>query len=280
MVEPSRSAGSRSGVNCTRVNRSPSAAAKDRAISVLPRPGRSSMSTWPRARTAVRMSVSAERFPTTTRSISSSTASHDVVWINPFPQFGAEKHLTGCVIRHRVLGLPLARCHFVSSREHRAQMPVPVRSGGVRPPDRRLGGGEPVAQRFPQIVVVRLGLGPLTLSQVTTDIEQHQSQGDPRGRQEEPAAVQYQRQQLYPHNEADTQGYQPFHTGLRNSARTSRSTSSATSRCPSFITCGEKRASSNRFTSRSALSACNAWCSTARTSTSVGVSNSWGSEER
>ncbi|COX99330.1 Uncharacterised protein [Mycobacterium tuberculosis] len=75
MVEPSRSAGSKSGVNCTRVKSSPNAAAKDRAISVLPRPGRSSMSTWPRASTAVRMSVSAERFPTTTRSISSSTAS-------------------------------------------------------------------------------------------------------------------------------------------------------------------------------------------------------------
>src|ERR1700757_2136679 len=75
MVEPRRSAGSRSGVNCTRVNLSPNAEAKDLAIRVLPRPGRSSMSTWPRARTAVSMSVSAERLPTTTRSISSSTAS-------------------------------------------------------------------------------------------------------------------------------------------------------------------------------------------------------------
>src|SRR5947209_583020 len=74
MVEPSRSAGSRSGVNCTRVKSSPSAAANDRAISVLPRPGRSSISTWPRASTVVRINVSAARFPTTTRSISSSTA--------------------------------------------------------------------------------------------------------------------------------------------------------------------------------------------------------------
>src|ERR1700722_14512766 len=74
MVEPSKSAGSRSGVNCTRVKSSPSAAAKDRAIRVLPRPGRSSISTCPRASTVVRMSVSADRFPTTTRSISSSTS--------------------------------------------------------------------------------------------------------------------------------------------------------------------------------------------------------------
>src|SRR5690349_5702487 len=75
MVEPSRSAGNRSGVNCTRVNCRPSAAAKDLAISVFPRPGRSSMRMWPRARTVVRMSRSAERFPTTTRSISSRIAS-------------------------------------------------------------------------------------------------------------------------------------------------------------------------------------------------------------
>ena len=53
-------------------------------------------------------------------------------------------------------------------------------------------------------------------------------------------------------------------------------TFSATSRCPSFITCGLNRASSNSVTSCSALSARSARCSTARTSTSVGVSKSRG----
>ena len=38
----------------------------------------------------------------------------------------------------------------------------------------------------------------------------------------------------------------------------------------SFITCGLNRASANNFTSWAALSACSAWCSTARASTSVG----------
>src|SRR5580693_1299116 len=199
MVEPSRSAGSRSGVNCTRVNPSPSAAAKDRAISVLPRPGRSSMSTWPRARTAVRISVRAERFPTTARSISSSTASQcavvlpagiatgrvisgshlhsyllqplqnffelgtagarlvasgtgDIVRIDPFPQFGAEEHLAGGVECRRIFGLTVPGGDLESSRQHRTQVAVPVRPGGVRPSDRGLGGGQPAAQRISQII--------------------------------------------------------------------------------------------------------------------------------
>ena len=42
-----RSAGSRSGVNCARRKSSPSAWANERAASVLPRPGKSSSSTWP-----------------------------------------------------------------------------------------------------------------------------------------------------------------------------------------------------------------------------------------
>src|SRR6516165_38538 len=319
IVEPSRSAGSRSGVNCTRVNLSPNAAAKDLAISVLPRPGRSSMSTWPRARTAVSISVSAERLPTTTRSISSSTASQcavvvaagrlifgwrlqshllqpsqnllqcgtagtglavtgtrDVVRINPFPQFGAKEHSAACVICRGVFRLPLARGHFVSAREHRTQVAVPIRSGGIRPPDRRLGGGKPAAQGIPQIVGIQFRRRFRSASQETTDVEQHKSQGGARGSQYESAVMQYQSQQLYHDDEANTQDDKLFHTGLRNSARTSRSTFTAILRCPSFITCGEKRASSNRFTSCTALSACSAWCSTARTRTSVGVSKSWG----
>ena len=82
-VEPSRSAGSRSGVNCTRLKSRPNAAANDRAISVFPRPGRSSMSTWPPASTVVRISVSAPRLPTTTRPISSRTASQFAVVVAP-----------------------------------------------------------------------------------------------------------------------------------------------------------------------------------------------------
>ena len=66
-------------MNCTRVKSSPSAAAKDRAINVFPRPGRSSISTCPPASTVVRISVSAPRLPTTTRPISSSTASQCAV---------------------------------------------------------------------------------------------------------------------------------------------------------------------------------------------------------
>src|SRR6476660_2050654 len=45
--------------------------ANDRAISVFPRPGKSSMSTCPSARKPSSMSASASRFPTTARSISS-----------------------------------------------------------------------------------------------------------------------------------------------------------------------------------------------------------------
>ena len=60
------SAGSRSGVNCSRRNPMPSACANDRAVSVLPRPGRSSSSTCPPARIPARTSSSASRLPTTT----------------------------------------------------------------------------------------------------------------------------------------------------------------------------------------------------------------------
>ena len=66
-------------MNCTRVKSRPSAAAKDLAINVLPRPGRSSISTCPPPSTVVRISMSAPRLPTTTRPISSSTASQCAV---------------------------------------------------------------------------------------------------------------------------------------------------------------------------------------------------------
>ena len=67
------SAGSRSGVNCSRRKPSPSAWAKQRAVSVLPSPGRSSSSTWPPARMPARTSASASRLPTMTVPTASST---------------------------------------------------------------------------------------------------------------------------------------------------------------------------------------------------------------
>src|SRR5882757_6035481 len=148
------------------------------------------------------MSVRAERFPTTTRSISSSTASQwavvvpigiaagivivdsylshvpsylfqslqnsfqcsaagarlmltgarNVVRINPFPKFVTKEHPAGSDECRGVFGLPLAGGCFEPPRQHRAQMPVPVRPGRIRPADRRLGGGKPAAQRIPQVV--------------------------------------------------------------------------------------------------------------------------------
>ncbi len=67
------SAGSRSGVNCTRAKSRPSTRARLRAARVLPSPGKSSSSTWPLARTAESTSVSGRRLPTTAFSTSSST---------------------------------------------------------------------------------------------------------------------------------------------------------------------------------------------------------------
>src|SRR6056297_388530 len=72
--EPVRSAGSRSGVNWAREKSRPSVCANERAASVLPRPGKSSSSTWPPARTAARTRVRASRLPTTAISTSSSTS--------------------------------------------------------------------------------------------------------------------------------------------------------------------------------------------------------------
>ena len=60
-------------MNCARVNPRPRVCANDRAASVLPRPGRSSISTCPPARMPASTSTSASRLPTTARSTSSST---------------------------------------------------------------------------------------------------------------------------------------------------------------------------------------------------------------
>ena len=50
----------------------------------------------------------------------------------------------------------------------------------------------------PQIVGVRLGRGFVVVSQDTADVEQHQSQGDTRRGNHEPAILQHQRQHLHP----------------------------------------------------------------------------------
>ena len=69
--EPVTSAGSRSGVNWTRLKPSPLASAKERAVSVFASPGTSSSRTWPSASRPSRISSSCSRLPTTARSTSS-----------------------------------------------------------------------------------------------------------------------------------------------------------------------------------------------------------------
>ena len=73
-LDPVMSDGSRSGVHCTRRNVRPSAVARLRAASVLPRPGTSSNSTWPPASTAASAVVSGSRMPTTRVATSSRIA--------------------------------------------------------------------------------------------------------------------------------------------------------------------------------------------------------------
>ena len=60
------------------------------------------------------------------------------------------------------------------------------------------------------------------------------------------------------HHHANTCNDMLFHATLLSSVSTSRSTPTATSRCPSFITCGLNRASSSSSTSCVALSGCSA----------------------
>jgi len=56
IADPVTSLGIRSGVNWIRLNSRSSTWAKERAISVLARPGKSSIRTWPSARIASRTS--------------------------------------------------------------------------------------------------------------------------------------------------------------------------------------------------------------------------------
>src|SRR4051794_9473379 len=82
---PTRSAGSRSAVPCTRAKARSSERASARARVVLPTPGRSSMSTWPSASMATRTSSSTasltstarRTFPATRRMASAASSSSD-----------------------------------------------------------------------------------------------------------------------------------------------------------------------------------------------------------
>src|SRR4051794_38133997 len=75
MRVPTRSAGTRSGVNCRRLNEPPSTSATVLTVSVLARPGTPSSSTWPPARSATSTRSSMASWPTITRLISNSAVS-------------------------------------------------------------------------------------------------------------------------------------------------------------------------------------------------------------
>ena len=66
MLRPVTSEGSRSGVNCMREKAQSSDLASDLAMTVLPVPGTSSSSTWPRAIIAHSISSTVSLFPTMT----------------------------------------------------------------------------------------------------------------------------------------------------------------------------------------------------------------------
>ena len=72
--KPVISEGITSGVNCTRLNRSPRALAKARAMVVFPTPGMSSSRMWPPARMAASTFTSTASFPTMTFFTSATTA--------------------------------------------------------------------------------------------------------------------------------------------------------------------------------------------------------------
>ena len=67
MRVPTRSAGTRSGVNWTRLKEPPSTSASVRTVSVLARPGTPSSRTWPPASSATSTRSSIASWPTTTR---------------------------------------------------------------------------------------------------------------------------------------------------------------------------------------------------------------------
>ncbi len=79
------SEGSRSGVNWMRRNSSPMTWARERAIKVLASPGKSSMRTWPLARTPTSRRFRVSRLPTITFSTSvrmaSLAAATSLTWI-------------------------------------------------------------------------------------------------------------------------------------------------------------------------------------------------------
>src|SRR3954467_5629386 len=70
MRVPTRSAGTRSGVNCRRLKEPPSTSATVLTVSVLASPGTPSSSTWPPARSATSTRSSIASWPTITRLIS------------------------------------------------------------------------------------------------------------------------------------------------------------------------------------------------------------------
>ena len=75
MRVPTRSAGTRSGVNWSRLNEPPSTSATVLTVSVLARPGTPSSSTWPPASSATSTRSSIASWPTITRLISKSAVS-------------------------------------------------------------------------------------------------------------------------------------------------------------------------------------------------------------
>src|SRR5262245_10884812 len=75
MRVPTRSAGTRSGVNCRRLTEPPRTSATVLTVSVLARPGTPSSSTWPPASRATSTRSSIASWPTMTRLISKSADS-------------------------------------------------------------------------------------------------------------------------------------------------------------------------------------------------------------
>src|SRR3954453_7975060 len=94
MRVPTRSAGTRSGVNWTRRNEPPSTWASVRTVSVLARPGTPSRSTWPPARRARSRRSSIASWPTMTR-LTSCRASCSVAFAAPRSGLVSGKSVTG-----------------------------------------------------------------------------------------------------------------------------------------------------------------------------------------
>src|SRR3954447_21847478 len=91
---PTRSAGTRSGVNWTRRNEPPRTWASVRTVSVLARPGTPSSSTWPPASRATSRRSSIASWPTMTR-LTSCSASWSVAFAAPRSGVGSWNSFTG-----------------------------------------------------------------------------------------------------------------------------------------------------------------------------------------